>query len=307
MTDASISSSSGLGQGGATTRQSEVLPLRRVFLRHARDAFESQERLDREWRDLGYTARPDYAAALGEYDAFAGLLESLGVTVVYGPSLSAAANTGPDSIYVRDASLVTDDGAVLCAMGKAARAGEPEAVGAVFGDLGVPIRGRIGGPATLEGGDVAWLDRSTLVVGRGYRTNQHGIDQLRALLPDVEVVSMPLPHWRGPDDVFHAMSVLSPLAEDRLLVYAPLLPVPFREFLLERGFGLIEVPDHEFESQGCNVLAVAPGVGVAVEGNPETRRRMERAGVEVHTFAGREISMKGMGGPTCLTRPLERG
>jgi N-dimethylarginine dimethylaminohydrolase len=145
-------------------------------------------------------------------------------------------------------------------------------------------------------------------VGRGYRTNDEGIEQLRALLADGvdELLVVPSPHWNGPTDVFHLMSVISPLADDLALVYSPLLPVPFRQGLLARGFELVEVPDDEFDSMGCNVLALAPRVALAVEGNPETRRRMEQAGVQVHTFEGEEISAKGCGGPTCLTRPLER-
>ena len=124
---------------------------------------------------------------------------------------------------------------------------------------------------------MTWLDRRTLAVGRGYRTTRGAIARVRALLPDVDVLEVPLPHWRGPSDVFHLMSMLSPLAEDLLLVYSPLLPVPFREELVARGFGLVEVPDEEFDSQGCNVLAVAPRVAVALDGNRETRRRASRA------------------------------
>ena len=168
-------------------------------------------------------------------------------------------------------------------------------------------RARVLGDGTLEGGDTTWLDKDTLVVGQGYRTNAAGIEQVSALLPDVEVLTVPQPHWNGPSDVFHLMSILSPLDDDLLLVYSRLMPVSFRELLLERGYRFVEVPDSEFESQGCNVLAVAPSVAVAVDGNPETRRRMEAAGVEVHGYVGLEISQKGCGGPTCLTRPLERG
>jgi N-dimethylarginine dimethylaminohydrolase len=192
-------------------------------------------------------------------------------------------------------------------MGKAARAGEPDAQRRFFESIDVAVREGIEGKGTIEGGDATWLDPMTLAVGRGYRTNAEGIAQLTELLPaDVEVVPVPLPHWKGPSDVFHLMSMLSPLAEDLLLVYSPLLPVPFREWLLGRGFGLVEVPDEEFESMACNVLAVAPRKVVAVDGSPETRRRMEAAGVEVHTYRGSEISVKGCGGPTCLTRTLER-
>jgi N-dimethylarginine dimethylaminohydrolase len=151
------------------------------------------------------------------------------------------------------------------------------------------------------------LTPRALTVGRGYRTNREGIDRLAVLLgPTVELIEVPLPHWKGPSDVFHLMSMVSPLAEDLLLVYSPLLPVPFRELLLQRKFEFVEGPAEEFESMGCNVLALAPRVVIALEGNPETRRRLMAAGVEVHTYRGDEISVKGCGGPTCLTRPLER-
>lgn len=286
------------------TYQSDVAPLRRVLLKHARDAFQGPERIDQQWKQLDYLGAPNFDEACRESDAFAALLEQLGVAVEW----AASEDVGMDSLYVRDASIVTDGGAVLCRMGKAARAGEPARHGVAYADLGVPVLGAIEGGGTVEAGDVTWLSPRCLAVGRGYRTNRVGIDQLRALLPaEVELLEVPLPHWKGPNDVFHLMSMLSPLADDLLLVYSPLLPVPFRELLLDRGFELVEVPDAEFDSLGCNVLAVAPRVAVAVAGNPETRRRMEDAGVEVHVYSGEEISQKGCGGPTCLTRTLERG
>ncbi len=292
------------------TFQSEVVDLRRVVLRHARSAFESQARVDAEWRDLNFLARPDFDRACREYDDFATLLERLGVSIEWADPLdgpSVVPTTGLDSIYVRDAALVSDRGAILCRMGKGNRTGEPEQLGTTLAGAGVATAGRIEAPGTIEGGDVVWLDDDTLLAGRGYRTNASGIQQVREMLPGVEVVSVPLPHWKGPSDVFHLMSMLSPLAPDLALVYSPLMPVPLRERLLDRGVRLVEVPDEEFDTQGCNVLAVAPRVVVALEGNPETHARMKAAGVEVHVYAGAEISVKGCGGPTCLTRPLERG
>ncbi len=282
--------------------QSEVTPLKRVLMKHPRDAFFSQQRIAEQWQALGYSGPPDYDAACREADALAALLERLGATVDWMP----ANDVGLDSVYVRDASLVSNAGAILARMGKGSRSAEPEAVGREYPELGMHVLGSIEQPGTLEGGDVTWLGDDTLAVGRGYRTNGEGIAQLRALLgEDVEVIEVPLPHWKGPGDVFHLMSMLSPLAEDLLLVYSRLLPVPFREQLLSRGFELVNVPDDEFE-MGCNVLAAAPRVAVALEGFPETCRRMEAAGVEVHTYSGAEISAKGHGGPTCLTRTLER-
>lgn len=285
------------------TFQSDSGRMRRVLLKHARHAFANPERVEDQWEALNYLGRPEYEAACGESDAFAEILGGLGVDVEWMP----AQDTGMDSLYVRDASVVTDRGVILCNMGKATRRPEPAAQRGVFEALGIPILGAIQGEGRLEGGDVTWLGDSTLAVGRGYRTNDEGIAQLTELLgPDVEVVVVPLPHWRGPADVFHLMSVISPLADDLALVYSPLLPVPFRQMLVERGIVLVEVPEQEFDSMGCNVLAVAPRVAVAMEGNPDTRRRMEAAEVEVHLYSGVEISAKGCGGPTCLTRPLER-
>ena len=282
--------------------QSEVRPLRRVLLRHARDAFGSPDEVRRRWRELNYLGEPDFDAACREYDAFAGLLEQLGATIDW----MTGDDLGLDSMYVRDASIVSERGVILCSMGKGARSDEPAAQGRTFDRLGTHVLGTVESPGTVEGGDVTWLDEKTLAIARGYRTNDAGIEQLKQLMPDVELARVPLPHFRGPGDVFHLMSILSPLDDDLMLVYSPLMPIPFRELLLERGFELVEVPEDEFDSQGCNVLAVAPRVVVALDGNPETRRRMEEVGVEVHSFQGREISLKGCGGPTCLTRPLER-
>jgi N-dimethylarginine dimethylaminohydrolase len=285
--------------------QSDVLPLRSVLLKHARVAFADQPTLDATWEDLGYLGRPDFAGAVAEYEDFLALLESLGVEVRLVPS---DPETGPDSIYVRDAAVVSDRGAVLCRMGKPVREGEPAAAERALRAAGIRIVGRIEGTGRLEGGDVAWIDGRTVAVGRGYRTNGEGIRQLHRLLRDDvdRVVSVPLPHWRGPGDVFHLMSMFSPVDRYLAVVYSPLLPVPFRQLLLERGYDLVQVPDEEFETMGCNVLAVRPRRCVALEGNPVTRRRLEAAGAEVYTYRGREISAKGGGGPTCLTRPLVR-
>ena len=152
-----------------------------------------------------------------------------------------------------------------------------------------------------------WLDERTLLVGRGYRTNDDGIAQLAALLgPEIDVIVYDLPHSLGPTACLHLMSFISLLDRDLAVGFLPMMPVRLVELLHERAVVVVEVPDYELESQGPNVLALGPRVALALEGNPETRRRMERAGVDVRTFVGDEISRKGDGGPTCLSRPLDR-
>jgi len=285
--------------------QSDVGRIERILLKHARDAFRDDELIATQWQELNYLAPPDLARAIEEYDRLVSLFEGWGIEVVFAP---ADPEVGLDSIYVRDAAVLCDRGAILCNMGKSGRRSEPRALESVLTRSGVPIMGAITGPGRVEGGDVTWLDSRTLAVGRGYRTNDAGIEQLRSLLGDTidELIVVPLPHAKGPDDVFHLMSIVSPVDDDLAVVYSPLMPVPFRERLLERGTRLVEVPDEEFESMGCNVLAVAPRRCVMLAGNPGTERRLKEAGAEVHVFEGEEISAKGAGGPTCLTRPLSR-
>jgi N-dimethylarginine dimethylaminohydrolase len=155
---------------------------------------------------------------------------------------------------------------------------------------------------------VAWLDDKTLAVGHTYRTNEEGIKQITALLAPlgVDVITVPMPHYRGPSDVFHLMSVLSPVDSNLAVVYSPLIPIVFRNELIKRGYELVEVPEAEFDSMGCNVLALAPRVCLMVKGNPITKERLEKVGCKVIEYEGAEISVKGGGGPTCLTRPVER-
>lgn len=282
----------------------EYGPLRRVLLRAPAEAFDAAE-TGRDWRALNYTAAPDKARALEQYAAFEALVRGSGAAIDH---LQNQAGLTLDAMYVRDASLVTPRGVVLCRMGKPLRQDEPAAHGEILATLGVPVVGTIEPPGLIEGGDVAWFDDRTVAVGRGYRTNDEGIRQFRSSVgPEVEVHVVPLPHYRGPADVFHLMSIVSPVDRDLAVVYSPLMPVPFREWLLARGIGLVEVPDEEFESMGANVLALSPRRLVMVDGNPVTRARLEAAGCEVATYDGSEISLKGGGGPTCLTRPLARG
>ncbi|HVR65254.1 MAG TPA: arginine deiminase family protein [Verrucomicrobiae bacterium] len=285
------------------TAQSDVGRLRRVVVKHVRDAFVDEAAIDRQWRDLNYYGRPDLPRAVGEYDSFVELMSRFGIAVDF---LPVDTKVGMDSLYPRDTTITTDRGVILCNMGKPQRRTEPEAIAAFLRLRQTKILGTITGTGSIEGGDVTWLDPRTLAVGRGYRTNDEGIRQLKQLLgPEVDVITVPLPHWKGPGDVFHLMSMISPLDPDLAVVYSPLLPVPFREMLLARGMRLVEVPEEEFEGMGCNILALAPRTCAMRTGLPKTRQRLIEAGIEVHEFAGEEICGRGAGGPTCMTRPLE--
>jgi dimethylargininase len=231
-----------------------------------------------------------------------GILEDAGAEVV----VSEHDPGNPDAIYVYDPVLVGREGAVLLRPGKQGRRSEPAAIAPALEAAGVPIAGRLDEPAFVEGGDTLWLDEHTLLVGIGYRTNESSVAALEAAFPGVDVLAFDLPHWTGADEVMHLMSFISPLDRDLALVYPRLAPVRLMQLLADLGIAVVEVPDDEFATQGSNVLALGPRRALALEGNPETRKRMEGAGVDVQVYSGREISVKGDGGPTCLTRPLLR-
>lgn len=284
---------------------SESGKLKSVFIKRAKDAFIDDAHVSKHWESLNYIGKPDIQKAFSEYEAFEQVFKDNGTELLYLPE---DASVNMDSIYCRDAAIATSKGMIICNMGKEGRKNEPFAEQKAFEANGIPVLGVITAPGTIEGGDVAWLDEKTLAVGHTYRTNEEGIQQITALLAQigVEVITVPMPHYRGPSDVFHLMSVLSPVDKNLAVVYSPLIPIVFRNELINRGFELVEVPEAEFDSMGCNVLALSPRVCLMVKGNPITKARLEKAGCKVIEYEGAEISVKGGGGPTCLTRPVER-
>jgi N-dimethylarginine dimethylaminohydrolase len=277
-----------------------VDPLRRVLVRRPDRAFGEAD--PSRW---SYTRRPDLARAQREHDQLVGILIGHGCEVL---SHDAPLPDHADAVFVHDPVIVTDAGAVVLRMGKTLRRGEEDAIAATLAGLSVPIFARLGGAATAEGGDLLWLDRNTLAVGRGHRTNAEGSRQLAAALQPigVETVEVPLPHAGGPAACLHLMSLISMVDHDLAVVHLPLLPVPFVELLAERGVSLVEVPEEELPTMGPNVLAISPRVCLTIAGNPVTRARMEAAGCKVLTYPGNELSLTAEGGATCLTRPILR-
>jgi arginine deiminase len=285
--------------------QNMVAHLRRVIVKRPEQAFRSRDHIQREWKDLGYTRPPDFERAAQHHRQFVELINKAGAEILY---LPADGRTGLDSLYAHDPVLVTDRGAVIFQTGKVARRGEGVAFADALKGWDVPILGSIDGAATAEAGDMVWLDHETLLVGRGFRTNAVGIERLSELLSPLGVTVIPveLPYWKGPEDVLHLMSFISLLDEDLAVVYRRMLPVPLFELLSAYGVQFVDVPDEEYNSLGCNVLAVSPRNVIMVSGNPIMRSRLEAAGCKVSEFDGSEICLPGAGGPTCLTRPLLR-
>jgi arginine deiminase len=284
---------------------SMVAPLRRVIVKTPASAFRNQSSIDSQWQQLNWSRPPKYAAAVQEHEFLVQLLRDAGAEVLF---LDSDDRTGLDSIYTHDPAIVTDAGAILFQMGKELRRGEGPAMADALRGWGIEILGTIEGNGTAEGGDLVWLDKETLLVGNGFRTNLAGISALRTLLApfNINVIEFHMPYSQGPADVLHLMSVVSLLDKDLAVVHRPLMPVPLYELLQSRGIKMVDVAPEEYETLGCNVLAVAPGHVLIVEGNPITRARLQEAGCRVQEFPGNEIALLGTGGPTCLTRPVLR-
>ena len=277
--------------------QSMTAPLREALLKAPGPAF--GQAFDDPAH--GFLHACDLEIAQREHAAFADLLASLGTSV----NMLEAETHSPDLVYTFDPLLITDRGAIPLRPGKPNRRGEPSAIEGWTQDRGIPTIGRIEAPGTIEGGDTLWLRPDLFCIGRTLRTNQAGADQLATLVGgDVRVFDVP--YWRGPAELVHLMSVISPIADDVAVVFLPLLPVGLWQLLQDLGYRLVEVAEDEYPTLGCNVLALRPGVVVLAEGNPKVAGALAARGVEVHTYAATEIGVNGSGGPTCMTRPILR-
>jgi len=258
------------------------------------------------WRELGFQHAPDFAKAQSQHEALCHELENAGAKIIEVPP---ATNLSLDAVYTHDASLTTDYGLIVMRSGKPNRVAEGPHQGSFCETLDIATLGTITPPGTTEAGDIVWLDPTTLLIGRGYRTNSEGIQQMRDLLAPkgIEVLSAPLPYGPGPCACLHLMSLISLLDDHTALVDLPWLAVETVELLKSRGFKFIEIDSSERDTLACNVLALGDKRLLGIEENRNTNARLRHAGFDVRTFPGSELCLNGSGGPTCLTRPLLRG
>ena len=278
--------------------------LTQVAIRSPLNSFLTDEKLSNEWQDLRFHSKPELKESIHEFIEFRKLLLNNEIKII---DLPQAKDLTIDSIYTRDSILISPKGLILCNMGRASRTPEARDNYEHLKLQGYQIAGEILAPGTLEGGDFIWLSDTKAAVGLGPRTNQNGIDQLRKILGNsVDLHVVPLPEPTHPDDVLHLMSIISPLDKDLALIYRPLMPVSFIQWLEQLGIKFVEVDEAEYLLMGCNVLATSPRSVIMLENLPRVQRNLQNAGCDVQTYKGIEISRKGEGGPTCLTRPLKR-
>ena len=275
---------------------SMIAPLRRVLVRRPATAG--------DWDGAAWRT-PDPARLEAQHEAFCALLAELGAAV----EVAGALDGQVDAVYMHDPMVMTGRGGIPLRMAKPMRQREPEAAARELERLGIPVLGTLAAPAYADGGDRYWIDDATMAIGIGYRTNRAGAAALAELVaPEgVHVEPYDMPHDEGPGMVLHLQSFLSGVADGLCVIFEPLAPVRLLQDLRERGTEWIAIDRDDYLAMGCNILAVRPGVVVMVDGVPGVRRALERRGIEVHVYDGSDLSLKGDGGPTCLTQPLLRG
>ena len=279
--------------------------LERVLVCSPRTAGWNQPDRAARWQELGFHHEPDFATAQSQHEALCRELEIAGSKVV---EMAPAPDLSLDGVYAHDASLPTDYGLIVLRPGKPNRVAEGPRHAAFLETLDVPTLGTIVPPGTAEAGDMVWLDAKTLLIGHGYRTNAHGIQQIRDLLAPkgVQVVRAPLPYGPGPSACLHLMSLISLLDEHTALVDLPWLAVETVQLLQSSGYNFIEIDPSERDTLACNVLALGNERLLAIEENKRTNAGLRQAGFDIRTFAANELCINGSGGPTCLTRPVLR-
>jgi arginine deiminase len=193
------------------------------------------------------------------------------------------------------------------------------------------------GRATLEGGDVIVIGQGAVLIGIGERSTPYAVEQLSQQLfahgAAREVVAVELPRTRS---FMHLDTVMTMIDRDAFLMYPGVIETA-RTWSITAGdtptdlvvspranvfdaiasalrLGSVRVyttggdsmeADREQWEDGNNVLAIEPGVVVAYDRNVDTNTKLRRAGMEVITIEGFELS-RGRGGARCMSCPLER-
>ena len=275
---------------------SEVAPLREVVLGWPPDALGRVDDLERNLM----LAPVDLFRLRSQIDALAALYEARGVRV----HVVTEAEAPPNFIFMRDLFFMTPEGAVLARMAGAARMGEERLAAAALASRGVPILLTPRGRATFEGADALWLDSTTVLVGRGRRTNLAGAEAVTRLLADmgVQCIEMELPPGTQ-----HLLGVVNFIDADLAAMRADRPLDALESLLRERGIEplVLDADDEVRRGLAMNFVTLRPREIVMPAGCPASRRRLERVGVTCWEADVSE-ALHAAGGVGCMTGILWR-
>ncbi|MEM7508460.1 MAG: arginine deiminase family protein [Pseudomonadota bacterium] len=246
-----------------------------------------------------YLAPVDLSRARAEHDLMAEAYRAAGVTVDY-----VTGATSPNAMFCADLFAMTPQGAILARPASTVRAGEEVSVAHALARLRVPILATLTGDATFEGADMLWLDAQTALIGRGLRTNQDAIDQIRHLLErlGVEAIAADMPFG-----TMHLMGMLRIVDRDLAIAWPRRTPHAAVVALRERGFQVAFLPDEDeaAANRGLNIVTLGPRRVLMPGGNPVMRGFYEGLGVEVIETPMNELR-KAAGAVGCLTGIVAR-
>ena len=249
---------------------------------------------------------PDPAALERQHAAFVELLDGLGVEVEVADALDGQV----DAVYMHDPLIMSGARRHPAQHGQAgphARA-RPRRGGARGGSTS-PCSARSKATPTPTAATASGSTTRRRAIGLGYRTNRKGAARAAGAAGARGHPRRDLRHAARPGrrrTCCTCSRSCSAATESLFVVFEPLAPVRLLQDIQERGIEYIAIDHDSYLAMGCNILAVRAGVVVMVDGVPAVRRALEAAGVEVHAYDGRDLSLKGDGGPTCLTAPLLR-
>lgn len=219
---------------------------------------------------------------------------------------------------------------------------------------------RKGEAISMEGGDVMVINEDYLLIGRSERTTQHAIHSLKEVLfkkgvvKNVVQINIPADRsYMHIDTIFtqinhHHIVAFKPIildglgsnvdvyrADGSVVSYSTVQDFfvkeinPDMEFILS-GNGESPYQEREQWTDGCNLVAIRPGVGLTYDRNPKTEIAFKEAGYRViHandlmqrfangtekpedvqntiiTLPSNELS-RARGGSHCMTCPIHRG
>lgn len=204
-------------------------------------------------------------------------------------------------VYTRDFGKSVDDGVLLGRLRMPIRMGEDDLYEIYLREKGFPIMGQI--PCgSLEGGDIHFIDRHTLVIGTGARSSLEGVNSTREILKPQGIDVIPVDFEYK---YLHLDLLFVVVAEKVCLLCKEGLPGDFLELIKQRGYEMIEVSAQDAMQLKNNVLALGDDKILSFEENVEVNKKLRAFGFEVLT-PSLGMFANGGGGPRCLTFPLER-
>lgn len=277
---------------------SQCAPLKSVLLRRP-----GSEINEFSWEEARFREGIDPDKFREAHQRLVDVYEENGVKVYF---LDEQREDRPNAVYCRDLMFMTPEGAIIARPALPVRRGEEVAMAKALAALNIPIVKTITGTGTFEGADCLWVDRKTAILARSSRTNEAGYNQVAHVLREqgVEtILTVPIPYTNA-----HLDGIMNFVDTDKAIVNTRQVPYDVVEYLMNRGYNIIDAPDQDEArfSLGLNIVALRPGVVIQAKGNPKTKEALEKNGVEVISLDFDEI-LKGWGSVHCCSATLARG